>query len=457
MLRLSPLRSGAFRFALMVAAVFAVGAAALVLVAERAVSRYATEVASDGVAAEVAVLRDEDKISDRSQIIRSIIRRETAVREHQLRYLLVDSSGHHLAGSLPASAAHVGWRTLSLSNPDPHSDDGAASVSLIALGAALHDGAVVVVASDTSDLDELRQGLRTQAAGFGAAITLLALAGGYLVGALFLRRLDQVNRSVERIMQGSFAERLPAIGMSPEFDHLSANLNRMLDRIEALMEGMRQVSTDIAHDLRTPLTRLRQRLEAMKDGPPGAVTEEQIDAVLGQTDQILAVFRALLRISSLEAGAGRQRIGETNVSDLLNRIVEAYRPVAEDAAHSLAWAIAPNVIVRADPEMLSQAVINLIENAILHTPLGSVVTVILERSAEGVRLAVADNGPGIPEAERDRVLKRFYRLDESRGTPGAGLGLALVSAVAAIHHAQVRLTDNHPGLRVELLFAKSGG
>jgi len=451
MRRPSPLRSGAFRFALMVAGVFAVGTTALLFTADRAVNRYASEVARDSVAAETAVLRDEDSASGRTQTLQSVTRRENAVREHQLRYLLVDGRGRYLAGSLPASAAHVGWRDVMLPNNDAGDDDGAGTMSLMALGTRLEDGAILVVASDRSDLTELRQGLGLSTAAFGVAITMLALVGGYVVGTVFLRRLERVNRSVERIMQGSLTERLPAIGMSPEFDHLSINLNLMLDRMGALMEGMRQVSTDIAHDLRTPLTRLRQRLEAMKDSAPGAVSEEQVDAALAQTDEILTVFRALLRISALEAGAGRQRIAEVDLSALMTGLFEAFRPVAEDALHVLTAHIPPGVAGRCDPEMLTQAVTNLTENAIFHTPPGSTIVLALERRQDVVAIIVADNGPGIPENKHQDVLKRFYRLDGSRGMPGAGLGLALVSAVAAIHGADLRLMDNHPGLRVEMI------
>jgi len=450
-MRLSPFRSGAFRFALMVAAMFAIGTAALLVMVEQAVSHYATEVATDSVTTEVAALRDEARGLGAPPIVPSVVRRENAVREHQLRYLLVDRGGRYLAGSLPLTVARAGWRTLTLPNRDANNDDGAATIPLIALGTRLDDGAILVVASDTSELGELRQRLGTTAAAFGIAITLLALAGGYIVGTMFLRRLDRANRAVERIMRGSLTERLPAIGMSAEFDQLSTNLNRMLDRIEALMEGMRQVSTDIAHDLRTPLTRLRQRLEEMKDGPAGTVAEEQVDAALAQTDHILGVFRALLRISLLEAGAGRHRIGEVDLSALMERVVDAYRPVAEDERHGLTAEIAPGVSGPADPEMLTQAVTNLVENALFHTPPGSTITVALDQRPDCVAIVVADNGVGIPESERDRVLQRFYRLDGSRGTPGAGLGLALVAAVAAVHDAELRLTDNQPGLRIELL------
>nr|WP_295660747.1 ATP-binding protein [Polymorphobacter sp.] len=452
---MSPLRSGAFRFALLMAVAFAVASTALLLVVDRTVQRYASEVADDSVSAEVATLVDEDRAAGRAQAIESVIRREHAEREHDLRYGLIDRTGHVLAGSLPAATAVIGWHRVAVRNANPDRKNSIQTSLLRALGVRLSDGAILVVASDTSDLDELRQRLRGSSVLFGLGVTLLALAGGLAVGTVFLRRLDGVNRAVEQIMEGRFTERLPKIGMSPEFDHLSANLNRMLARIEVLLEGMRQVSTDIAHDLRTPLTRLRHRLEAFKDSANTA-TEAQVDAAISQVDEILSVFKALLRISSLESGTMRSRIVATNLSACILHLADTYRPVIEDAKHTLVSMVDPDIHGRADPEMLVQAVTNLIENAIFHSPPGSTITVALACRSEDVLITVADDGPGIPDVEREHVLRRFYRLDSSRGTPGSGLGLALVAAVASVHGATLRLADNHPGLRAELVFPGVG-
>lgn len=449
----SLLRSGAFRFAMLMAAIFVIGTIALLMRVEHSVNRYATEAVSDGVTAEVAALRDEDHAVGRVQLVQSIIRREQASHEHQFRYLLIDRQAHHLAGSIPVTLARVGWHDLAL--PALDGEDGEGPISLMALGVRLNDGAMLVVGSDTSDLQDLRGALGRSTIEFGIGISLLALVGGLVVGTVFLRRLGRVNHAVERIMHGSITERLPAIGMSAEFDGLSTNLNLMLDRIEGLMTGLRQVSTDIAHDLRTPLTRLRQRLEDMKvsAGGPSLITEDQIDAVIAQTDSILAIFHALLRISSLEAGAGRHRFAEVDLSAILERVYQAYLPVAEDARHILSAKIEQHVRVPGDAELLTQTITNLIENALVHTPPGCRVQLSLGHVAGRIVVAVSDNGPGIPEEDRGKVLRRFYRLDRSRNSPGAGLGLALVAAIAALHDAQLELLDNRPGLRIDMTFS----
>eukprot|EP01037_Dinobryon_pediforme_P022467 gene22467-23640_t len=240
-----------------------------------------------------------------------------------------------------------------------------------------------------------------------------------------------------------------------EFDLLSANLNRMLDRIEALLDGLRQVSTDIAHDLRTPLTRLRQQLEATREAGEAGVYEAGIDAAIAQTDEILAIFRALLRIGTLDGGDGRQHFTPVDLSEVLERVVVAHQPVAEDAGKTLSADIATGLCVAGDAELLAQLFTNLIDNAIRHTPPGSQIVGRLARVEADVVAEISDTGPGIPANERARVLTRFYRLDRSRNLPGAGLGMALVAAIASLHRAPLALLDNAPGLRVRLSFGGS--
>ncbi|MEG3145805.1 HAMP domain-containing sensor histidine kinase [Sphingomonas sp. RT2P30] len=436
----------------MIATLFAAGTTALLLMVERSVTQYATEVAHDNVVAEMAVLLEEDRDGGRVRLIQAIVRREKAVREHQIRYVLIAPDGHRVIGSLAPAAAESGWHSVTMPNRDASGDDGAPTLSLTAYGRRLGDHALLVVASDNSDLDELRARLESSAMAFGIAIALLALIGGLVVGTVFLRRLDRVNHAVELIMRGAMTERLPAIGMSSEFDQLTGNLNRMLERIERLMAGLRQVTTDIAHDLRTPLTRLRQRIEALRASAAAQPLAGEFDAILAETDAILAIFRALLRISELEAGSGKHRFAAFDLSEVTERVFRAYLPVAEDAEHQLVAKIDPGISILGDSELITQAITNLIENALSHTPPSSRVALALTAGARGATLGVADNGPGIPSPHHSNVLRRFYRLEASRQSPGAGLGLALVAAITDLHAAQLTLSDNHPGLRVEILF-----
>jgi signal transduction histidine kinase len=223
------------------------------------------------------------------------------------------------------------------------------------------------------------------------------------------------------------------------------------------MEGLRQVSNDIAHDLRTPLTRLRQRLEVARTRSTTVDQYRQlIDTVIGDTDEILKTFAAMLRVAEIEAGTARARFAPVDLSALLEAIVELYAALAEDQRQSLDSRIDHGLVVRGDRELLTQMFVNLVENALRHTPPGTRIEVTAELGAGRPVCAIADSGPGIPPGERDKVFHRFYRLDASRATAGSGLGLSLVAAIAELHHVKVELTDNAPGLRLTLRFPVSG-
>ena len=448
----SPLRSGAFRFAMLVALVFALGSGLLLAIVEASIGGYATEAVSESVASEEAILTSEGGNVVSRAMIRAIGRHAAAMPERQHRYLLTDPQGARRAGSLPASAARAGWSTMNVASDEAGEN---APVALVALGRRLGDGGMLVVANDTSDLTELRHQLAFRTIAAGAAITMLALVGGYWVGTLFLRRLGSVNFAVGRIMAGRLDERLPSIGMSGEFDELSTNLNRMLGRIETLVDSVRQVSTDIAHDLRTPMTRLRQRLERIETISAGTDLEPDATAALAQTDEILGIFRALLRIGTLESAAARRPLELIDLSDVAERVVQAFRPFVEDQGNRFKVAITARAMVAADRDLIGQALTNLVENAVVHTPKGSIIRVEVRRSSEGTVLSVADNGLGIPAEERTSVVRRFYRLDASRHTAGSGLGLALVKAITVHHGALLRLGDNQPGLLAEVVFPAS--
>lgn len=446
------LRSGAFRFALLFASVFALASMLLLVIVERSITNYALAATAGSLEREARVLRSDDRSAGRAELLRAIGRRNRAGDDQPFRYLLVDRLGHHIAGDMSEAVAKPGWGTVRLTESERKTGSKPATEVLKTYGVRLADGALLVIATDTYDVQELRRQLDIFLMLSGFAVTALALVGGWLVGDVFLRRLDRVNEAAEKFMAGNLVERLPTIGMAPEFDDLAQNLNRMLDRIGALIEDINQVSTDIAHDLRTPLTRLRQRLEALQGAGSAASFEAGIDDAIAQTDEILRIFRALMRIGTIEEGQGRNRFSRVDLGEVMDRVAQAYRPVVEDEGKTLALEIHNRIFVTGDAELLAQLFTNLVENAINHTPPGTRIAMSLVLVDGRAVASVSDDGSGIPESERQNVLKRFFRLDASRATPGAGLGLALVAAIAQFHQAELRIGDAFPGLIVTLVF-----
>lgn len=453
-LRRSVFRSGTFRFAVLFAAVFAIGSLLVLVTVQRQIEDYAVAATDSSLRSEAKVLESEYRSLGLAGLTDAIARHSHTGNDPQFRFRLIDAKGTVIAGDLPAGVALEGHGSLELREVNIAAR-GEVEETFKTLGTGLPDGLHLVVATDTFDVRALMERLRAFTLACGIGITLFALVGGYFVGSLFVRRLHGVNTSVNRIMAGALHERLPAIGMGPEFDELSINLNRMLDRIQALMDGLRQVSTDIAHDLRTPVTRLRQQLEAVHGQQTIESYNAGIESALEQTDEILAIFGALLRIGSLEAGVGRNRLLPVDLSEVMKRVGAAYEPVAEDAGKSLEIDIEPDLHVLGDGELLAQMFINLIENALAHTPSGTHMAMMAGYTNDTVLAKITDNGPGIPPDERNKVFERFYRRDASRTTPGSGLGLALVRAIAGLHDAELHLSDNKPGVRVSLLFRPS--
>ena len=344
----------------------------------------------------------------------------------------------------------AGWYEL----PIPSGEDaGEDSDMLMAQAQMLPNGWFLLVGRDTdqfTDYEDLI--LNVMAAGLAAAFGL-AVIGGLATSASMLRRLSAITDAGRDIMSGNLSRRIELRGGGDEFDRLSANLNEMLDRIEMLMEGLRQVSNDIAHDLRTPLSRLRQRLEgARAKAKSVAEYEAAVDNAIAETDDILDTFGALLRIAQIESGTRRAAFTTVDLSGVLQAIVETYGAVAEDHQHSLASRVPAGIAVRGDRQLLTQMLANLVENALRHTPAGTQIELTLSDGVAGPVCAIADDGPGIPEKERQKVFRRFYRLNSSRATPGSGLGLSLVSAIAELHRIAVEIEDNKPGVRVMLRF-----
>jgi len=280
-----------------------------------------------------------------------------------------------------------------------------------------------------------------------ASVLTLALGvlGGLFMTRNMLRRVDAVNRTSEQIIHGDLAQRVPLTGSGDEFDQLATNLNAMLDQIERLMMGMRQVTDNIAHDLRTPLARLRARLEVtLLEKPDAQRYGEVLRETIVEADTLLGTFNALLSIAEAEAGYRRETLTVVRLDEIARSVAELYEPVADERGLSLVASLDANVFIRGDRHLLSQAIANLLDNSLKYTPSGSVQLTV--RAAEGsARIEVADTGPGVPVDRRDLVFDRFVRLEGSRSTPGNGLGLSLVRAVARLHGGTVRLEDNHPG------------
>jgi signal transduction histidine kinase len=309
------------------------------------------------------------------------------------------------------------------------------------------------VGRDVRDLEATR-GLILDALTWGLALTAgLALVGGWLMTSRVVRRIEAINQTSRDIMEGDLSRRIPLGGSGDDFDQLADGLNRMLSRIETLMAGVRQVSDNIAHDLRTPLTRLRTKLEVLRaelesalgDGHP---TSAAVEETIADADVMLTTFNALLRIARIESGSQRAGFAEVDLAPLAQDVAELYEPVAADKDQTLLVEVPRSALVIGDRDLLFQALGNLVDNAVKYTPEGGRVTLRIRPLADTIAVEVTDSGPGIPPELRGEVFRRFFRADHSRSTPGSGLGLSLVQAVIQLHGASIELGDNGPGLRV---------
>jgi signal transduction histidine kinase len=450
-------RTATVRLASVYASVFALAALSLIAFFDWTVSAYADRAVATELADEMQVLQSAGR-SGMHEVLEQVEQKQAALGDRQYLYFVSGPDGRKLAGSLPASAAKLGRAEWLRPAPATNREFDDETETVETLGRRLPAGGTVVVGVSTYAYHELREQLLVASGISALAVVLVALAIAYLIGRRFLARIERVNDAAARIMGGRIGERLPTIGMGDEFDRLALNLNRMLDRIEVLMESLRQVSSDIAHDLRTPLTRLRQRLETALI-EEGANPERDLMArqILVQTDEILSTFTALLRIGQAEAGSGREAFRTVDLSELADRVRQAYEPAAEDQGKRFELAIAPGVTIRGDEELLTQLISNLIENVLTHVEGPGEIALTLARHEGRAVLAIGDRGPGVPEGEREKVQRRFYRLDASRSSPGAGLGLSMAAAIAHLHDATLALHDNHPGLRVEVGFPPEVG
>ena len=319
----------------------------------------------------------------------------------------------------------------------------------------LRRGFHLLVGRNMRDFEQMRSAIfRTTALGVGIA-AVLALVIAWRLRRSVVARIESINRTSRRIMEGELSERIRSQGSGDEFDELITSLNAMLERIESLMEDVRRVSDNVAHDLRTPLGRLRTRLERLRDAEGDGASAKLADAALEEADQMLATFNALLRIARIETRQRRHAFERVNLATVGNDVADLYAPVAESRGITFRHS-GIEAPVDGDADLLFQSLANLLDNAMKYTPEGGAVTLHVTSDADTVTVVVADSGPGVPPDEREAVLRRFYRLEPARSAPGSGLGLSLVAAVAELHEATLTLEDNTPGLVVRLRLRRGG-
>ncbi|MEM7214822.1 MAG: HAMP domain-containing sensor histidine kinase [Pseudomonadota bacterium] len=374
-------------------------------------------------------------------------------------YVVTNPSGEIIAGNVPRLEPGImnrtGWsrRSFRYSRYGDGSDGNHRAVARVL---EVPSGIRILVGRDIGELEEFRE---VVGRAFKLAIgTMLALGilTWFFVGRRALKRIDQVSKSSVRIMGGDRSERLPVSGTGDEFDRLSENLNHMLDRINRLDDGLKQMSDNIAHDLKTPITRLRNKADnalTLTDNPEAQA--DALEEIISDCDQIVKTFDALLMISRVESGSQVARMGEVDIHELLTDVFELYEAAAEEQGIDLKLEAGKlGRIIRGNRELLSQALSNLIDNALKYAIVSdqsATITLATEQRDSGLGIIVSDNGPGITAEDRTRATERFVRLDKSRNKAGNGLGLSLVKAVAELHNGNLFLEDNNPGLKVVLL------
>jgi len=372
-------------------------------------------------------------------------------QDKTLVLLLIDNNWKILAGNLerwPGGKTNTdNWITFTMDKAHSTSTPSKA----IAMNATLPGGYMMLVGRKTDDIESVRQTMvDVLYISFGIMFAMAAI-GGLLLSYMIYRRVETINQVFRQVAGGTLSARARVTGTGDEFDHLAMHLNQTLTRVSELIDGISDISYSVAHDLRTPLHRLRHRLESMLVSPASpAQMQEQVRISLADIDSLVGTFNAILRISQAEIGAGIEQFAVFNMSEVVEDVMDLYQPVAEDKAHQITANIAESVMINGDRHLVTQTVGNIMDNAIKYTPRGGAISITLNIIGSVVELTVADNGIGIPENLRHKVTEKFFRLEQSRSSPGNGLGLSLVSAAIKLHKGELRFEDNNPGLAVVL-------
>lgn len=448
------IRTTAFKLSALYLAVFAIFAVLLVVYIGHATSRMMRDQLNQTIEAEVKGLSEQYRQGGLRRLATIVERR--ARQPGASLYLITDFAGNAVAGNIaqleqqifdnpPDRLIPVRYRLQSDADGDYHE----AMVRVFPLPAGFY----VLVGRDITEGKRFREVIDGALRLVVGVVGALAILTWVFIGRRVLRRIDSVSETSRRIMAGDLSRRLQVTGSGDEFDRLAENVNAMLERIEQLMAGLKEVSDNIAHDLKTPLTRLRNRVEAaLREDPSEAGYRAALEATIEESDQLIRLFNALLKIARIEAGSPDDGMTRLEAGDIAREVAELYEPVAEEEGVAFSLDVggdaAPFVGSR---ELISQALANLLDNALKYGRLakegeGAAIAVTVRREGGEAVISVADSGPGIAEADRERVRQRFVRLEESRSAPGSGLGLSLVQAVARLHRGELELKDNAPGL-----------
>ncbi len=463
----------AFKLTLVYLTVFAVFAACLLGYFAWNTRRLITEQITRTVDAEITGLSEQYNQGGIQRLVFIIDAR--ARRPGSSLYLVTTFSGDGLAGNVgllgEGVLEHVGWtETVYRRLDDPEGTEHHALVRVF----QLPSGFRLLVGRDLEERERLYDIILAAGQWSIAVVIVLGLAGGFIVARRVLRRVDAMTETSRTIMAGDLSGRLPVGGSEDELDRLAVNLNAMLERIEALMRGFKEVSDNIAHDLKTPLTRLRNRAEgALRTGKSDSDYRAALESTIDESDELIRTFNALLMIARAESGQSSAPMTEFDVAEIVRGVAELYDPLADEKGLTLRADDGAAVPMRGNRELVTQALANLVDNAIKYGGRGAPaaknavadgaaggeppeISVRVESEGELVRLSVADRGPGIAAKDRDHAVQRFVRLEESRSEPGSGLGLSLASAVAHLHGGELKLEDNTPGLKASLVLPRSG-
>jgi signal transduction histidine kinase len=445
-------RTTSFRLVAIYLAVFTLSVLILGVVVYLSVGREIEIEFDERVTAEMHALHKFSMVNGMDRLAERI--RYLTSQAGELDYRLEDSAGRVVAGNLPSIKAKDGTYSdgwVRISEPDNELDPDDDEDWERALVSTLDAGGILVVGHGLGGVAEARHAILIAFTGALVATLALGTAGGLIISTSFLGRLDGMSRAAEGIMAGDLRQRIPEINANDDLGRLANTFNRMFDRIERLIEANRHVSHDIAHDLRKPLSRIVRRLEAARSSAISMQKyEEAVDAAIADVYGVLETFNALLRIAQIETGARRAGFRPLDLAAIARDVAEAFQPAADEEGKTLTIDLLMSLPVAGDRELLSQMVANLTDNALRHTMRGARIDVRTARLGDVVALVIADNGSGVPEKKRGRIFERFYRLDASRTTPGDGLGLSLVAAIAELHEIRIVVEDNQPGLRVSL-------